>query len=138
VPLLQKVLLSYGDGGTYVVLANSLREGLDALVAQGKTAGTTPPAINPTNPPNADNDATPPPTLPGQLADAAAALDKAIADVKAAQASGDFVRYGQALQALDTAMNNFQAAQRAAGATTGPTAGPSASTPANPSPTTGG
>src|SRR4029434_5683598 len=52
VPLLQKVLLSYGDGGTYVVLSNSLREGLDALVAQGKASGTNPPT-NPSTPPTA-------------------------------------------------------------------------------------
>jgi len=28
--------MSYGDGGTYVVLADSLKQGLDALVQQGK------------------------------------------------------------------------------------------------------
>ncbi|MFD0819221.1 UPF0182 family protein, partial [Micromonospora zhanjiangensis] len=34
-PLLQKVLLSYGDGGSYVVLANSLADGIKQLVDQG-------------------------------------------------------------------------------------------------------
>ncbi|MET0493266.1 MAG: UPF0182 family protein, partial [Actinoplanes sp.] len=136
VPLLQKVLMSYGDGGTYVVLANNLKDGLDKLVAQGKAqpstgnqppTGTTPPATG-TNPT---------PALTGELSQAAAALDKAIAEVKTAQASGDFVKYGQALQALDVAMTNFQNAEKAAGATPTPTAKPStpasapASTPAS-------
>jgi hypothetical protein len=130
VPLLQKVLMSYGDGGTYVVLANNLKDGLDKLVAQGKNnvtpTGTTPGNTGTTPPPGNGQQ----PVLTGQLAQAAAALDKAIADVKTAQASGDFVKYGQALQALDTAMTNFQNAQKAAGGT--PTTGPAApSTPAS-------
>jgi uncharacterized membrane protein (UPF0182 family) len=123
VPLLQKVLMSYGDGGTYVVLANSLKDGLDKLVAQGKNQApttTTPPSG--TTPPAGTE---PPPAVTGQLATAAAALDKAIADVKSAQASGDFVKYGQALQALETAMTNFQNAQKAASPTATPTTGPS-------------
>ena len=41
-------------------------------------------------------------------------MDNAIKEVKAAQQSGDFVRYGQALQKLETAMTNFQTAQAAA------------------------
>ena len=41
VPLLQKVLMSYGDGGTYVVLADNLKDGLDELVAQGKSSQPT-------------------------------------------------------------------------------------------------
>jgi uncharacterized membrane protein (UPF0182 family) len=137
VPLLQKVLMSYGDGGTYVVLADSLKQGLDALVALGKnqtpTTGTSPPTTGGANPP---------PALTGQLAQAAADLDKAIANVKAAQQSGDFAKYGQALQALDTAMTNFQNAQKAAGATAGPTPSPSTSASVapsgNPSPTPSG
>jgi uncharacterized membrane protein (UPF0182 family) len=143
VPLLQKVLMSYGDGGTYVVLANNLKDGLDKLVAQGKSnqpPTNTPPANN-TEPPNTGNGQQP--ALTGQLAQAAAALDKAIADVKTAQASGDFVRYGQALQALDTAMTNFQNAQKAAGTTptTGPSVPPStppSGAPSAPAPTPSG
>jgi uncharacterized membrane protein (UPF0182 family) len=138
VPLLQKVLMSYGDGGTYVVLANNLKDGLDKLVAQGKSnapSTVTPPTTG-TNPPPTTGTDQPPP-LTGQLAQAAAALDKAIADVKTAQASGDFVRYGQALQALDTAMTNFQNAQKAAGATAGPSTAPS-TTPSAPAPTPSG
>jgi uncharacterized membrane protein (UPF0182 family) len=120
VPLLQKVLLSYGDGGTYVVLADNLAQGLEALVAQGKSqkppTGTTPPGTTPpgTTPPGG-------PALTGQLAAAAAAVDAAITEVKAAQVSGDFTRYGKALATLDTAMTNFQNAQKAAAGTPAPT-----------------
>jgi hypothetical protein len=137
VPLLQKVLMSYGDGGTYVVLADSLKQGLDALVALGKNQ--TPPTGS--SPPTTGGSTTPP-ALTGQLAQAAADLDKAIANVKAAQQSGDFAKYGQALQALDTAMTNFQNAQKAATATAGPTPTPSTSASVapsgNPSPTPSG
>jgi uncharacterized membrane protein (UPF0182 family) len=132
VPLLQKVLMSYGDGGTYVVLADNLKAGLDELVKQGKSnqpATTTPPA-NGTEPPAAG---TGQPVLTGQLAQAAADLDKAIADVKTAQQSGDFAKYGTALQALDVAMTNFQNAQKAAGVPSTSTKGPAVQPSANPS-----
>jgi uncharacterized membrane protein (UPF0182 family) len=132
VPLLQKVLMSYGDGGTYVVLANNLKDGLDKLVAMGKNqqpTTTTPPDNTGTEPPPAG---TGQPVLTGQLAQAAADLDKAIADVKAAQQAGDFAKYGAALQALDVAMTNFQNAQKAANATT-PSTGPSVPPSTNPS-----
>ncbi|MDT5042741.1 MAG: uncharacterized protein QOE51_3726 [Actinoplanes sp.] len=141
VPLLQKVLMSYGAGGTYVVLADSLKQGLDQLVAQGKNQQSTNPGAGP--PTTGTNQQ---PVLTGQLAQAAADLDKAIANVKAAQQSGDFAKYGQALQALDTAMANFQNAQKAATGTTGANPAPGASgsaapsTPASasPGPTVGG
>jgi uncharacterized membrane protein (UPF0182 family) len=126
-PLLQKVLMSYGDGGTYVVLANNLQDGLVALGKQAGTnpsGGTSPPPTQPT---------TPPANVSGQLADAAAKLQTAIENVRTAQKSGNFTKYGQALQDLDQAMTNFQNAQKAAGqSTTGPTVTPSASTPATP------
>ncbi len=144
-PLLQKVLMSYGDGGTYVVLADSLKQGLDQLVTQGKqaqsgnnnTGGNTNPGGNPggnTNP----GTTTPPPAVTGELAQAAAAVDTAIENVRTAQKAGDFAKYGEALAALDTAMANFQAAQSAATGTpsTGASANPSSS--ANPSPTPSG
>jgi hypothetical protein len=56
--------------------------------------------------------------------------------------SGDFAKYGTALQALDTAMTNFQNAQKAAKGSSAPTAGPSAnpsaSAPSSPAPTPSG
>jgi uncharacterized membrane protein (UPF0182 family) len=138
VPLLQKVLMSFGDGGTYVVLADNLRQGLDALVSQGKNAQTG----TGTNPPTSGGNQPPPPALTGQLAQAAQQLDAAIEDVKKAQESGNFAQYGAALQKLDTAMTNFQNAQKAATSSAAPTAGPSAnpsaSAPSSPAPTPSG
>ncbi|MFE9656069.1 UPF0182 family protein [Micromonospora sp. NPDC006431] len=132
-PLLQKVLLSYGDGGSYVVLANNLTDGIKQLVEQGKRApGATPPSTGGTPP---TGGGTSPPVLTGALAEAAGKVQSAIAEVKAAQASGDFERYGRALKALDEAMTAFQEAQVAANPSPAPSASgsPSASPPAAPS-----
>ena len=138
VPLLQKVLMSYGDGGTYVVLANNLKEGLQALVDQGKAAGASSgnQGGNTGQSGNNGGNTNPPPALTTELSQAAAEVDQAIDNVRTAQQSGDFAKYGAALQALDTAMNKFQAAQQAAGASpsTSPSAGPSA--PASTAPST--
>ncbi|WP_207786210.1 UPF0182 family protein [Micromonospora globispora] len=117
-PLLQKVLLSYGDGGSYVVLANNLNDGIKQLVELGKRAGQGSPPTGGTNPP--PNTGANPPPLTGALADAAGKVQSAIAEVKAAQASGDFERYGRALKALDEAMTAFQEAQAAVGTSSAP------------------
>ncbi|MDG4784657.1 UPF0182 family protein [Micromonospora sp. WMMD1102] len=126
-PLLQRVLVSYGDGGQYVVLANSLEEGIKQLVEQGKKAAPTtptPPPPNTDGSPNPTPTPTAPPTgdpqLTPELAAAASKVQAAIAEVKAAQTSGDFERYGRALKALDDAMTEFQNAQRAAGGAPAP------------------
>ncbi|WP_431932889.1 UPF0182 family membrane protein [Micromonospora sp. RP3T] len=138
-PLLQKVLLSYGDGGSYVVLANNLSDGIKQLVEQGKRAGsgTPPPSDDGNTPPPTGGNNTPPP-LTGELADAAGKVQTAIAEVKAAQTSGDFERYGRALKALDEAMTAFQQAQAAANGSGNPapsgSASPSAPASASPSP----
>lgn len=143
-PLLQRVLLSYGDGGEYVVLANSVKEGIDQLIEQARKGGApatpppggeTPPSPGPTPSPGATASpgASPSPTAPpaappvaGDLAAAAANVQSAIAEVKAAQASGDFERYGRALRALEDAMNEFQAVQqRASGGESPPATAPS-------------
>jgi len=134
-PVLQRVLLSYGDGGSYVVMANSIEEGIKQLVEQGKKAREgQPPPSNDTPPPPSDDA---PPPLTGELAAAAQKVQAAIAEVKAAQASGDFERYGRALKALDAAMNEFQAAQKkAAGspaATPAPAGSPSPASSSTPS-----
>jgi uncharacterized protein len=121
-PLLQKVLMSYGDGGTYVVLENNLTDGLKALAAMAKGTGTTNPG---TTDPGNDSGGAPPGNLPAQLAQAAAELDQAIANVRSAQQSGDFTKYGQALTAMDAAMKKFQDAQKASTSTSTATAGPS-------------
>ncbi|WP_433827184.1 UPF0182 family protein [Actinoplanes sp. CA-015351] len=133
-PLLQKVLMSYGDGGTYVVLEDNLTKGLQALAELGRTSGT-PTTETPTTPGTGTPGATPtpstaPPTVTGDLAQAAAAVDKAIEDLKAAQRDGDFVKQGEALKALDDAVNRFQqlqATEASTPATTAPAVAPSVS-----------
>ncbi|WP_199562280.1 UPF0182 family membrane protein [Micromonospora deserti] len=131
-PLLQKVLLSYGDGGSFVVLADSLTDGIKQLVEQGKRAATpgAPPPTDGTPPPTG----TPadPPALTGELAAAANRVQAAITEVRAAQASGDFERYGRALKALDEALTAFQQAQQAAAPS--PAATPGGSPAASPAP----
>jgi uncharacterized membrane protein (UPF0182 family) len=142
-PLLQKVLLSYGDGGSYVVLANNLTDGIKQLVDQGKQAaeGGTPPPTGGTPPPGDGSNAPP---LTGELAEAASKVQAAIAEVKAAQTSGDFERYGRALKALDEAMTAFQQAQQAASPTApatpsgSPSASPSGGSAPSPSAPAGG
>ncbi|TDB69851.1 UPF0182 family protein [Micromonospora sp. KC721] len=130
-PLLQKVLLSYGDGGSYVVLADNITDGIKQLVDQGKRAApNTPPPADDTPPPPGDTD----PPLTGELAAAAERVQSAIVEVKAAQASGDFERYGRALKALDEAMTAFQQAQRAAGPGGGASPAPSGSPSGSPAP----
>ncbi|MFG1950197.1 UPF0182 family protein [Micromonospora sp. NPDC048830] len=132
-PVLSKVLVSYGDG-SYVALADNLSDGIKQLVEQGKQAaqGTPPPAEGTPPPPSGGNNSPP---LTGELAVAAGKVQAAIDEVKAAQASGDFERYGKALKALDEAMTAFQQAQKAA--TPAASASPAASTSpsGSPSPT---
>ncbi|MEV4492419.1 UPF0182 family protein [Micromonospora coxensis] len=137
-PLLQKVLLSYGDGGSYVVLADNITDGIKQLVDQGKRAapGSTPPPSGGTPPPPSGQPSAPP--LTGELAAAAQRVQTAIAEVKAAQTSGDFERYGRALKTLDEAMTAFQQAQQAATPTGGASPTPSGSPSGSPSPAPGG
>ncbi|MFU8852445.1 UPF0182 family protein [Micromonospora sp. SL1-18] len=132
-PLLQKVLLSYGDGGSYMVLADNLSDGIKQLVEQGKRAGTGNPPAPGGNPPPTGG--TSQPVLTGELAQAADKVQSAIGEVKAAQASGDFERYGRALKTLDEAMTAFQQAQAAVNKSPAPSASGS---PASPSPTPNG
>ena len=138
-PLLQKVLMSYGDGN-YVVLEDNLTEGLEALVALGKagappptTGGTENPGTTPTTPatpsPSASAGGQPPAEISSDLLQAAADVDKAISDLRAARQAGDFAKEGEALKALDEATRRFQDASKA-GATTTP--------PVSPSPAPGG
>ena len=131
-PLLQKVLLSYGDG-SYVSLANTLEDGIKDLVAQGDRARQGQP-----QPPPGEN--PPPPTNPGgqtlspELQAAANRVSAAIDKARESLESGDFTAYGEALTELDAAMTAFQTAQRAAtnggaGASPGATPTPGAATP---------
>ncbi|GIE60401.1 uncharacterized membrane protein (UPF0182 family) [Actinoplanes octamycinicus] len=138
-PLLQKVLMSYGDGSD-VVLENNLTDGLKALAALGKSGNNN---SGTTTPPTTTQPNTPPGQLNPGLAAAAADVDKAIENLRTAQKAGDFAAQGQALKELDEAMTRFQQAQTAgAGPSAAPSGAPSAppSTPpsAAPSATAGG
>lgn len=139
-PVLQKVLMSYGDGGSYVVLANSLQEGIKELVEQGKQ-GVQPPKQGGENPPEQPNTGTGQRLTP-ELAAAAEKVDAAWSEVKAARAAGDWEREGKALKAFDDAMAEFQAALAAAnGSPTNTNPTPSATAtppPASPSATPSG
>ncbi|MDG4793813.1 UPF0182 family protein [Micromonospora sp. WMMD1082] len=138
-PLLQKVLMSYGDGGSYVVLADNVADGIKQLVEQGKqaAAGNPPPPppvegeeppVEGEEPPTTPSPTPPAPLAPVELSAAADQVRAAITEVRAAQASGDFERYGRALKALDDALTAFQQAQ-------GADAGGGNGAPASPSPT---
>jgi uncharacterized membrane protein (UPF0182 family) len=134
-PQLARVLVSYnGKVGYDANLSKALDEvfgagaGVDAPAAPGATetpstgdTGTTPPT-------------TATPTSP-DVAAAAAAIQTAITNLKTAQQNGDFTAQGQALTALDTAVQQFQTAQAAAGANAAPV-NPIA--PATPAPGPGG
>ncbi|WP_203701604.1 UPF0182 family membrane protein [Asanoa iriomotensis] len=134
-PLLQRVLLSYGDGSN-AVLASSLQQGIKDLVAKGdaqrQAAGQPPAPPTQPNPPPTTGE-QPPAAMSPELAQAAQRVSDAIDEVKAAQESGDFNRYGKALADLDAAADAFKAAQQAANnrpASTSPTPTPTA--PASP------
>jgi uncharacterized membrane protein (UPF0182 family) len=111
-PLMRLVLVSYGST---VASAGTLDEAIKGLVAKGQAASGAPAA----NPPPGQNPAAPGAgtVLSPELAAAASKLSAAIAKAQAAQASGDFAAYGAALGELNTAMNEFLAAQQRASAT---------------------
>jgi uncharacterized protein len=127
-PLLKKVLVSYGDKLGY---ADTLDEALAQLVKGTATAPPTQPTepstpTTPTTPPSTPQATPTAPTTPGtppNLAAAAAKVQAAIDKLRAAQQSGNFEQYGDALGELDSAIKDFEAAQKAAGlaVTTTPT-----------------
>jgi uncharacterized protein len=103
-----------------------------AVQALVKAAGGQPTTTTPNQP--AQNQ--PQPTTQPNGAALAAAVDKinkALGDLKAAQQAGDFAKYGQALQALQEAITEYQKAQQAASPTPTPSGSPSpAPTPSVP------
>ena len=110
-PQLAKVLVYYGNRIGY---APTLKQALDQVFGAGAGNGTAGAGQAPSN-----NTATPPAaggaSASPQVAAAASAIQTAIAQLKAAQASGDFAAQGQALAALDAAVKQYQAAQGTAG-----------------------
>jgi uncharacterized protein len=128
-PQLKYVLVNFGQ---YVGFADTLSGALDGLIRAAKagqaSAGTPSPPAQPTPSPSASGSASPTPTPsptatagtpPNAALDAATRqIDKAIADLKAAQASGNFQQYGTALQELNDAIAAYQQARQAAGSPT--------------------
>ena len=110
-PVLARVLVSYNGRVGYDA---SLAEALEDVFGAGAGTAVTSPG-QPAAP--QDGTALPAPTSADQ-ATAAAAIQAAITQLKSAQQSGDFAAQGQALQALDQAVQRFQAAQSAAPAAT--------------------
>jgi uncharacterized membrane protein (UPF0182 family) len=101
-PLMKKVLLSYCD---FVAFDNDVSTGIDDLINQAKNGG--PPTTVP--PPTT----TPPTNQPGSspaLNAAVGQINKALADLKAAQQSGNFTQYGTALDELKAAVDAYNAA----------------------------
>ncbi len=120
-PLMRLVLVSFGDK---VALGDTLPNAIQQLV--GKASPTTTPPPTPGEPPTTN----PPPTTGGPLEAATAKIQAAILKLRTAQQAGDFAKYGQALQELEAAVKEFEAAQKAAGTPTAapaPTPTPSAS-----------
>jgi uncharacterized membrane protein (UPF0182 family) len=105
-PQLARVLVFYNDQVGY---SASLSDALDQVFGPGAGAGATPI-------PGAGGGGPAPPAggTPGagspELAAATAELQSALGQVRTAQQSGDLGSLGQALQALDTAVKNFQSA----------------------------
>ena len=108
-PQLRKILVAYGDRVGY---ADTLSEAIAQL-----TGSAPPPTPTVPTPPTGGDDS------PGVTA-AVARIQKALADLKAAQQKGDWVGQGQALQDLETAIAEFNKAN-AAPASPSPRASPS-------------
>jgi uncharacterized protein len=116
-PLMQKVLMSYGQ---YVTLADTLEDGLRNLVEQGQRGvptiveegepGETPPDEGAATPPPTPPAEEPPATPAPDVAEAEANLREAMDELRAAEQSGDFVRYAQAAQAVLDAWEAYEAA----------------------------
>ncbi len=127
-PLLQKVLVNYGDRVGY---ANTLSEALDQVFGAGAgesavDSGDAPPTDAPESP---ETTAPTTPTAPPDTGDGTsgnASLDQAVADIQSAlealqtaQRNGDFAGQGQALEDLQQAVTAYQQAQQAAATSPG-------------------
>jgi uncharacterized membrane protein (UPF0182 family) len=126
-PQMKYVLLNFGQ---YVGFDSTLPGAIAQLLSSAKsgTSGTSPPNTSTNQPPPNQQPAN------DAVAAALARVDKALADLKAAQQAGDFTRYGQALTELNAAIDAYQKAKQAAAPRSTPTPAPSGS----PSPATTG
>ncbi|HEX6077770.1 MAG TPA: UPF0182 family protein [Micromonosporaceae bacterium] len=135
-PTLQRVLLVYGGCTAF---EPTLREALTALSERRNCSGESPdgdgeaPPVVPTPSPDGSPGGTPPDTSDPDVARAVDNLQKAIADLRAAQRSGDFEAYGKALEALEKAAREFEKATGTRAPVTTPPPSPTGS-PATASP----
>ncbi|WP_132427733.1 UPF0182 family protein [Pseudonocardia endophytica] len=109
-PQLARVLVSYGGRVGY---HPSLATALDQVFGSGAgaAAGGAAPTQGSTPTPTPTTPTTPTPAGGSQAQQAAAAeIRSALNELKAAQQSGDFAKQGEALSALDSAVNKFQSA----------------------------
>jgi uncharacterized protein len=117
-PLLQKVLVNYGDRVGY---ANTLAEALDQVfgAGAGEAAVDNDEAPPTTDQPDAPATPTPPPPADGgtetpstpEMQQAVEAINNALAALQTAQRNGDFAGQGQALEDLQEAVTAYQTAQ---------------------------
>jgi uncharacterized membrane protein (UPF0182 family) len=127
-PVLARVLVSYnGRVGYDADLGKALEQvfgaGAGGAVRQDGQQGNAPPPTSAVPTPN--------PANPDQAA-AAAQISAAIGQLKSAQQSGDFAAQGQALAALDQAVQRYQSAQPTAAPATPATPAAAAPAPASP------
>jgi hypothetical protein len=117
-PLLQKVLVNYGDRVGY---ANTLAEALDQVFGAGagqaavdsdETTGQpdAPATPAPSPAPPADGGTADTASTPG-MQQAVDAINSALAALETAQRNGDFAGQGQALEDLQAAVTAYQTAQ---------------------------
>jgi uncharacterized protein len=128
-PFMRKVLVAYQK---YVAYADNLTAGLESLVQQATGQTSTPSTGSP--PPAANNPPAGGTPNSNALSSSVAAMDKALADLKNAQISGDPEAYGAALKELTNAINQYNAA-KAAGSSVTSSASPSAPPSGSPSAT---
>ncbi|MEN3305074.1 MAG: uncharacterized protein V7603_1276 [Micromonosporaceae bacterium] len=129
-PQMKYVLLNFGQ---YVGFDSTLSGAIAQLLSSAKTgAGTSPPNTSGNQPPSnqpPSNDA---------ITAAVSQINKALADLKAAQQTGDFTKYGQALTELNTAIAAYEKAKQAATPTSPSSPSPSRSaSPSSPPSSTG-
>ena len=124
-PVLARVLVSYNGRVGYDA---GLGKALEQVFGAGAGGSVNPQGGGNAAPAPGTAVPTPNPGNPDQAA-AAAQIASAIGQLKAAQQSGDFAAQGQALSALDQAVQRYQAAQSSAAP---PSATPAAAPPTAP------
>ena len=123
--LLARVLVGYNGRVGY---ASTLQEAFKQVFGSGTPTPAPATGAAPGAPPQAGASTT-------ELQASVAAINAALTNLRAAQASGDFATQGKALSDLDAAVKRFQAASAAANATPAAPAAPSTPAPTTPAPT---